>query len=63
MRIIFIRIAMLKKCTFLFSHSESSPYNFINLICTCLLLLKNKKFFQSIFLELILIKTDSLRDA
>ena len=54
---------MLKKCTFLFSHSESSPYNFINLICTCLLLLKNKKFFLSIFLELILIKTDSLRDA
>ena len=60
MRIIFIRIAMLKKCTFLFSHSESSPYNFINLIS---LLLKNKKFFLSIFLELILIKTDSLRDA
>ena len=33
-----------------------SPYNFVNLICTCLLRLKNTKFSLPIFFELILLK-------
>ena len=49
-----------------FSHSEFPYYHHIILlifICTRLQLLKNMKFFLSIFLELILIKIDSLLDA
>ena len=50
-------------CLYSFRVSILSPYNFTDLISTCLLHLKYIKFFLSIFLELILIKLDSLIDA